>query len=297
MRILIIKLNATGDVVRTTTLLHSLVGQITWITAKNNESFFSGLSTHVRCLCWGSEESLALRKESFDLVISLEDEVDTAKFVKTLSYKQLFGAYIGDDGVMKYTDSAKSWFDLSIISVHGRQRADQLKFENRRSYQELLFEGLGLQFSGQPCLLPPAELTDLRGDVAIAPVAGPVWPMKKWAYYEQLQIELESRNFKVNMLPRRETLLEHIGDIKGHRCLVGGDSLPMHLALGANIPCVTIFNCTSPWEIYDYGIQTKLISPLLGEYFYKRTFDPRATTAVSLEAVLEAVSAKLRLQR
>jgi ADP-heptose:LPS heptosyltransferase len=33
MNVLILKLNATGDVVRTTTLLHRLQGDITWITA------------------------------------------------------------------------------------------------------------------------------------------------------------------------------------------------------------------------------------------------------------------------
>ena len=84
------------------------------------------------------------------------------------------------------------------------------------------------------------------------------------------------------------------GDVAAHRCLVGGDSLPMHFALGTGVRTVSIFNCTSPWEIYDYGILTKLISPLLGEFFYKRTFDPRATTAISLNEVLAAVQEHLR---
>ena len=35
MKFLIIKLGADGDVVRTTTLLRSLKGQITWVTAAN----------------------------------------------------------------------------------------------------------------------------------------------------------------------------------------------------------------------------------------------------------------------
>jgi heptosyltransferase II len=289
MKILIVKLNATGDVVRTTTLLHELKGDITWVTAKNNVTLFDGLAPNVRCVCWGSDELAVLRGSAYDLVVSLEDELETAQFVKTLRYGQLFGAFVDDDGKMRYTENAKAWFDLSIISVHGRVRADQLKFENRRSYQDLIFEGLGFRFTGQPCFLPKAPLTELRGDVAIAPVAGPVWPMKKWAYYDELKAELERRGLKVNLLPRRDTLLEHIGDIRGHRCLVGGDSLPMHLALSVKVPCVTIFNCTSPWEIYDYGIQTKLISPLLGEFFYKRTFDTRATTAIPFEAVDDAV--------
>jgi ADP-heptose:LPS heptosyltransferase len=88
-------------------------------------------------------------------------------------------------------------------------------------------------------------------------------------------------------------LLEHLADVRNHRCLVGGDSLPMHFALGSNRRCVSIFNCTSPWEIYDYGLQTKLISPHLEEFFYRRNFDARATTAISLEAVLRAVLAQI----
>ena len=67
----------------------------------------------------------------------------------------------------------------------------------------------------------------------------------------------------------------------------------MHLALAAGVPCVTIFNCTSPWEIHDYGFQTKLISPLLEEHFYRRDFDPQATSAIALEEVLSAVMDRL----
>jgi heptosyltransferase-2 len=113
--------------------------------------------------------------------------------------------------------------------------------------------------------------------------------MKKWAYYDWLKAELEHRGLKVNFLPTRATLLEHLADVQGHRCLVSGDSLPMHLALGSRIPCVALFNCTSPWEIYEYGLLTKFVSPLLDEFFYKRGFDARATTAIPKEDVLSAV--------
>jgi len=98
----------------------------------------------------------------------------------------------------------------------------------------------------------------LKGDVAIAPEAGPVWPMKKWAHYDRLKRELESSGLTVNVLPVRPTLLEHLCDVRNHRCLVSGDSLPMHLALGTQTRCVTLFTCTSPWEIHDYGLQRKL---------------------------------------
>jgi ADP-heptose:LPS heptosyltransferase len=99
---------------------------------------------------------------------------------------------------------------------------------------------------------------------------------------------------KVNVLPKRPTLLEHLGDVANHRCVVGGDSLPMHFALGTNVRCVSLFNCTSPWEIYEYGLLTKIVSPFLSEFFYKRTFEVRATTAITLDATYQAVIARLK---
>jgi ADP-heptose:LPS heptosyltransferase len=118
--------------------------------------------------------------------------------------------------------------------------------------------------------------------------------MKGWAFYDELKRELEVSGLRVNVLPRRPTLREHMGDVAGHRCLVSGDSLPMHLALGTGTPSVTLFNCTSPWEIFDYGTQTQIVSPLLSRFFYKRGLDPAATSAITLAQVYEAVMERLR---
>jgi ADP-heptose:LPS heptosyltransferase len=117
--------------------------------------------------------------------------------------------------------------------------------------------------------------------------------MKKWAYYEELKQQLEDRGLIVNVLPKRSSLLEHLSDVRNHQCLVGGDSLPMHFALGSGTRCVTLFTCTSPWEIYDYGIQKKIVSPLLEEFFYKRGYDERATTAIPVNEVFDAVMSQL----
>jgi heptosyltransferase II len=289
--VLIIKLNATGDVVRTSALLHRFPGHVTWVTAAPNLELLPVRDT-LRSLEW-SQRELA-RDQAYDLVINLEDDLPAATFATQVQHARLFGAHLDADGSVTYTDDARAWFDLSLISVYGRQRADELKLLNRRAYQDLIFEGLGLTFSGEPYLLPATAPTPLIGDVAIAPVAGAVWPMKGWAYYDELKIELEAAGLTVNVLPQRKSLREHLGDVANHRCLVSGDSLPMHLALGTGTPCVTLFNCTSPWEIYDYGVQTKLVSPLLEQFFYKRGFDHAATTAIPLEDVFNAVMQRLQ---
>ena len=293
MNILIIKLNATGDVVRTTPLLRCLEGDITWITDQKNVILLEGLIPNLKCLSW--EDRAVAGDRQYDLLINLEDSVAVAEFVEELRYKQLFGAYKNGSTELEYTGDSRRWFDLSLISRYGKAQADQLKLQNRHTYQELIFEGLGLSFTGQEYLLPEPVATDLSGDVAIASEAGPVWPMKRWAHYDQVKEALEEKGFIVNILPRRKSLLEHISDVRNHRCLVGGDSLPMHMALGTQTQCVNLFNCTSPWEIYDYGIQTKIVSPLLPAYFYRRDFDPRATTAIRVEEVLEAVLERLTL--
>ena len=288
---LIVKLNATGDVVRTTALLHRLEGPITWITARGNLPLLQGVRADLRVIAWDEREQAADTR--YELAINLEDEVDAAEFVRRLEPARVFGAMLAGDRSITYGDDARDWFDMSLISRFGRQRADELKLANRRSYQELIFGGLGWTFNDEPYVLPRPTPTDLRGEVAVAAVAGPVWPMKNWAHYDALQRKLEAAGLRVNVLPKRATLLEHLGDIANHRCLVGGDSLPMHLALGLGVPCVTIFNCTSPWEIHDYGLQTKAVSPLLGEFFYKRGLDARATSAVALSDVFDAVMARL----
>jgi heptosyltransferase II len=291
MNILIIKIGATGDVVRTTPLLRRLDGQVTWLTAAKNAVLLETLTNNLRCFSW--EQRQQASDVRYDLVINLEDSLEVGLYLKTLEFKQLFGAYVDSQNNLRYTDDSRGWFDLSLISTYGREQADKLKLQNRRTYQELIFEGLGFRFSGESYLLPTPIETGLSGDVAIAPDAGEVWPMKKWAYYPKLKQELEDEGLTVNVLPERSSLLEHLSDVRNHRCLVGGDSLPMHFALGTDTRCVTLFNCTSPWEIYDYGIQKKIVSPLLEEFFYKRGYDERATTAITVEQVFRAVMAQL----
>lgn len=295
MNVLIMKLGATGDVVRTTPLVRRFEGEITWITAAGNVVLLDNLKENLRTFAWEERERALDRR--YNLAINLEDTLDVAQFLKTVNCAEIFGAYSDSNGSLRYTENAKHWFDLSLISSYGREQADRLKFFNRRNYQEMIFGGLGLEFLGEQYLLPGPIETELGGDVAIATEAGHVWPMKKWSYYDDLKQRLEERGFTVNILPKRPSLLEHLADVQNHRCLVGGDTLPMHFALGTKTRCVSLFTCTSPWEIYDYGIQTKIVSPLLEQFFYKRGYDEGATTAITVDEVFQAVMTQLQSTR
>ena len=142
MNVLIIKLGATGDVVRTSTLLRRLEGDITWITAEKNTVLLQGLEREVRCFSWENRQRAAERP--YDLVINLEDELEMSSFLRGVKYVRVFGAYLDDKNQVRYTEDSQGWFDLSLISVHGRKEADQWKLRNRSTYQDLVFQGLGL---------------------------------------------------------------------------------------------------------------------------------------------------------
>ena len=287
MRTLIIKFGAAGDVLRTTSILNVLQGEMHFLISDDNAILLKDSPKIEKCVAWA--DAYSLRGFRYDLVINLEDSREASHLLDEIKYKDLFGAYLNDSEKLTYTESSKEWFDLSIISRFGKEKADELKFKNRKTYQELILKGLGFTFGGEKYLLPKPMESNLFGDIAIAPKSGAVWPMKDWAYYDELKAALEKDGYIVNFLPKRDSLLKHIGDIQNHNYLISGDSLPMHIALGLGIRCLTIFICTSPWEIYGYGVQKKIVSPYIKEYFYRRDFDAEAVRSITLDEVHKTV--------
>lgn len=281
-KLLIIKCGAAGDVVRTTTLLHPYQNwEIDWLISPENRQLL--LNDRLHALY---DSPAQLPDTEYDLVINLEDDAAyVADVLKRVSYKRIFGAVMNDAGTIGYTDDAAGWFDMGLISRHGLARANELKYLNRRTYQDLIFDGLGLRFTNEPYVMPsPLPASDLRGDIAVAPTAGKRWPMKNWYYTNDL-IEALSKTYRVTTLPTRPTMLDHIADISNHKFVIAPDSLPMHLAIGLGIPCLSVFPCTGPWEIHDYGLLTKIESPKLAQYFFGRDYIEDAVQCVPFDEV------------
>lgn len=284
---LIVKIGASGDVVRTTSLLHISGGwDVDWFVGKENRqllphSLIRNIITDARQIP---------EHTTYDRVISLEDDPAIIREIfARIDAREVFGSFVNKKAEMDYTEDSSTWFDMSLISKFGIEKANELKLANRLSYQEILFNSMGHDFRGESYILPsPLPSSDLRGDIAVAPIAGKRWPMKNWFYFNDL-ISLLSRDFKVNILPERPTILEHAGDISNHSLVISNDSLPMHLALGLGLPAVAFFTCTSPWEIYDYGLLTKLVSPELARYFFKKEYVDDAVKSISLESAYKAV--------
>lgn len=284
---LIIKLGALGDVVRTTPLLRVLKGRVTWVTSSPAVPLLSRNLLLDRLLTL--EDSKVLWDEGFDLVLNLEDDPRAAELATRVRKKNFVGAYL-DQGRLVYTASARPWFDMGLISRYGKERADELKKLNRKTYQEILFALLGLRFRGEEYVLNvPTKKTPVPGRVCLEPRAGAEWPMKRWNRYDELAVRLRKAGFQTEFLEHRDTLEEYLDDINTCEYLVCGDTLAMHVGLALQKKVVAIFTCTAPQEIYDYGRMVKVVSPLLEKYFYSRAFVPEACDAVSCEEVYRVV--------
>ena len=103
MKTLVIKLGATGDVVRTTPLLRRIEGHVTWIVASKNRPLLEGLmdgAPDLRVLEW--EDRSMLEGDFFDRIINLEDDVETAGILASVRAGRLFGAYRNEQNEMAY---------------------------------------------------------------------------------------------------------------------------------------------------------------------------------------------------
>lgn len=287
---LIIKTGALGDVLRTTVLLRELKGENYWLTSRSALPLLTSRKIKETFLVESKEDTDKLRKMSFDNVISLEEDESLLHLVQELEKKKLIGLYLNEKGEIDYTPESSPWFDMSLVSKKGIEEANKLKRENTKPVQQLLVEMVGGKFENQDYDFIVPKKSDRIGLVSST---GRVWPNKMWAGFTELFALLNKEGYDVRFLGKRETLEEHISDIKSCDLIVCGDTLGMHLALAMKKKAVILFNCTPHQEIHDYGRAIKIVSPLCDKYLYKKGFDRDAINAIKPSQVFEAVKTLL----
>ncbi len=217
--ILILKVGALGDVLRTTSILPGLKarypgGRIHWVTAPEAVEL---VRRHpaidaVHALDPegpGAPERLALELavRRWSRVISLDDEQPVGRLAARLQERAadgvLCGAYLGRDGRMRYTPDSGPWFDMGLLSVLGKEEADRRKRANRLSHAALLAAILGIEL-GEPQLDVPGEalafaagFLERRGLRANGPLvglntgAGGRWESKKLPVERTVELAVE----------------------------------------------------------------------------------------------------------
>src|SRR5690242_804149 len=141
-RLLIIKLDAMGDVLRTTSLLPPLVEQhpsaaITWITRRESRPLLERNPYVTEILDYGEDALLQLRVRAFDRVINLDAGKTSAALAAAANAARKDGFVLDPHGYVQATNSAaRTWLEMGVF--------DDLKRQGTRSYQDMMADIVGL---------------------------------------------------------------------------------------------------------------------------------------------------------
>lgn len=193
MKILIVKLAALGDVLRTTALLGPLRGRypgarIWWLTTAKAAPLLASNPWIERVVSMEDAAGRGLGSD-FDLVLSLEEDAAAAALARGACRGELVGIF-PEGGRLRYTASSALYYDMSLLNRDasgGLAAANALKAENRLTYAQLWVKILGLD-AGTDVLRPVLVLTDSDRQVELPasgtlvglnPGAGARWPAKQ----------------------------------------------------------------------------------------------------------------------
>jgi len=299
-RILIIKLAAMGDVLRTTPLLRGLraknpVCHVTWLTEPNVVPILRGIPEIDRLLPYAPETVLQLEIETFDEVYCFDKESKATALAMKIQSERKIGFGMSRFGnVVCLNKESEYTYELGIN--------DALKFRiNSKTYPELVFDCAGIPYpQPQEYILPDLSLeikeakeqllgrgvrpSDLR--IGLNTGAGDVFATKKWTEpgYVQLADRLVSelgakvlllggpgeveRNQRIASATRNPVIntgndnpiRKFAGVVGNCDLVVTGDSLAMHIAIGLRVPVLVILGPTCHQEIELYGRGAKIVS-------------------------------------
>jgi ADP-heptose:LPS heptosyltransferase len=285
-RILIVKLGAMGDVLRTTSCLAPLKvryprSHVTWVTRANAVPLLEGNPAIDRVLSVDSNYLELLLAERFDLAIGPDTDVLSAS-IMALSRSDAKRGFVADGrgGVTPLNHAAEGWWRLGLD--------DALKQANRRTYGEWLYAMCELPL---PVARPSfhlasgatqrcrhrlrASASDAARWICFNTGASGRWQEKRWkpAYYHQLArlIEADDPDASIVLVggPEETTLNRELrsahprfvdggthNTIADFAALVAScdwlltpDSLGYHIACAVGTPALCVVGPTAPWEL------------------------------------------------
>ena len=155
-RILIINLDALGDVMRTTAMLHPLkrkykVSHVTWLTTGAAMPLLVGNTYIDRLLDYSQDNALALLTERFDMLMNVDKARRSGALANLIDAKEKLGFGITETGaIYPFNKEAEHLYEIGLN--------DRMKFkDNQKNEQELLCETMNLEYKRDEYIL---SLTD-----------------------------------------------------------------------------------------------------------------------------------------
>jgi heptosyltransferase-2 len=327
-KIMIIKLGALGDVVRTLSILPAIQekypkSEIHWITKENALQLFEGnpYVKNVYSLPYNIDKG-----EKFDILYNFDIEDEATKLAKDIKADKKFGFYSESGFPAPFNLSAEYYLNTLFD--------DNLKKNNKKTYQEMMFEAAELDWKKQLCPIFLNEKDknyaqdfvkrfniNTKELIGIHMGAGPRWPSKAWSQekikefilmakkggYELILFGGPEESEKLDNLAKelkeekidgyrnipKNTVKEFASLVNLCKAMVCSDTFPLHVSLALKKPTIGLFFCTSPDEIEDYGLLRKIVSPMLKDFFPEKMdkYDEKLVNSISAEQVLRVLKA------
>ena len=248
-RVLIVKLGAMGDVLRTTTLLPALRRKydpchVTWIVDRSGRDLLLHNPLIDRLLVCDLAAALRIDAERYDVAICLDKEDRAVGLIARAAAATKLGYGVDPltGNLIPLSPEAEYSFCLGI--------SDELKFRvNQRTYQDFSFEAVGLAYQGEEYVftLTDAEKEGGRrrlADLGVRPGdrllglntgAGPVFATKKWSidgFSRMARLAADRLGARVLLLggpeeiERNRTIAENLADM-GDRVIDTGTGNPL----------------------------------------------------------------------
>ncbi len=326
-RLLIIKLAAAGDVLRTTSILEPLKrkypqSHVTWVTDANALPLIA-LNPYIdRAVAFEFDVTLTLIAQRFDVVICLDKEPRAGALMNIATADHKLGFGLSEWGTTEPA-SGGAQYDLHL------GLSDERKFnENERTYPEIFCEIAEVDYAGEPYLLVlPDESIEYASKFvdAISPAtplvglnvgAGRVFANKAWtrsghaALVERITNDLGGTGLILGGSDEQEaiadivSLSKGVGIAGGHHtlmdfaaivgrldALVTGDTMALHIAVALGVPTVALFGPTAHQEIDLFARGSKVVSTADCAPCYRRSCDvsPSCMDTIGVAEVFAAL--------
>ncbi len=276
-RILIIKLGAIGDVIRTTPILTKIKelhpnAEIWWIT------YSPEILPKIvdKSLYFNFENSLIVQNIEFDWAINLDKDLPAVSLMNSIKAKKKTGFFLENARPAPLDLTAQHKFNTGLF--------DDISKENTKSYPEEIFEILGWHFNGEEYLLDYDDSItfEIRNDnkkiIGLNTGCGARWTARLWSIdnWEKLIKMLQSNGYyplllggeaenERNLELQRRTGADYLGYfplqhfitlVSRIDLLVTGVTMALHLGIGLKKKVVLFNNIFNPneFELYGRGI-------------------------------------------
>ncbi len=269
-KILIIKLGALGDVIRTTTLLRRIkqvdpASEIWWLTLSPDV-----LPKNIDVILPFTAQSLAtLSGVTFDTIYNLDKEKEACALVATLSARVKKGFTLRDGKAVPVDADAEHKYLTGVF--------DDLSKANTKSYQEEIFEICGYKFSGETYMMPELmkfewKLPSKKRIVGLNTGCGGRWTSRLWPekYWVSLAKKLKKAGFVPLLLGGEQEHKKNLSLAKQSGALYLGH-FPLKQFLSEMNQCELVVTAVTMGMHFAIGLEKKIV--LFNNIFNKHEFE------------------------